>query len=477
MTSSDHNYVNDHGASTVYQEIVVNDDSIDRSVIVLQSGNSEEAASNHNSTPLTDENVQGIEVDVGSKKLQYRGYMIVAAGFMCNFIIFGFAFTFGVFQDFYLSKDGPLYGKPVATVSIIGSLASALTYMVTIGNNVLLRFFSIQHTMAFGSLLIAMGLISASWAKEIWQFALSQGVMFGIGGSMAYLPAIVHAPPYFGAHRGIAMGILFSGTGIGGLALAPLTRYLITKYGWQWALRICGIITFVCLLPATFLVHPHPSYVATHKIKSAKIEAVCLNMNLITSKKFIFHMIGALLQSAGYLIPGYYMSSYGQTLGFSSNEGAVFIGINNAVNAISKVIVGYFADNFGRVNMLLCCCLLSAITVFALWLVSTRGTLIAFVILYGVVSGPIISLLPTCMVELFGVQHYQSSTWLLYFCRGVGTFLGSPVAGLFIKHGGSSAHDYQNTIIYNGVLFVANFICFTYVRTILASENEWKIRQ
>ncbi|CAI4048647.1 hypothetical protein SUVZ_12G4820 [Saccharomyces uvarum] len=402
--------------------------------------------------------------------------MIVAAGFMCNFIIFGFAFTFGVFQDFYLSKGGPLYGKPVATVSIIGTLATSLTYMVTIGNNVLQHFFSIQQTMVFGSLLMAMGLISASWAQEIWQFALSQGVMFGIGGSLTYLPAIVHAPPYFSAHRGIAMGILFSGTGIGGLALAPLTRYLITKYGWQWALRICGIITFVCLLPATFLVHPHPNYVATHKLKSVKIEVLHLNMSLVTSKKFIFHMTGALLQSAGYLIPGYYMSSYGQTLGFSSNEGAVFIGINNAVNAVSKVIVGYFADNFGRLNMLLCCCFLSTVTAFALWLVSTRGTLIAFVILYGVVSGPIISLLPTCMVELFGVQHYQSSTWSLYFCRGVGKFLGSPVAGSLIKHGGSSAHDYQNAIIYNGILFVPNFLCFTYVRAILASENNWKIR-
>lgn len=62
---------------------------------------------------------------------------------------------------------------------------------------------------------------------------------------MVYLPPIVHAPPYSAAHRGIAMGLLFSGIGAGGLALAPLTRYLISKYGWQWALRICGKLSLV----------------------------------------------------------------------------------------------------------------------------------------------------------------------------------------------------------------------------------------
>lgn len=411
------------------------------------------------------------ETDSKADTLLLRSYMIVIAGFIANFIIFGFAFTYGVFQDFYLSESGPLFGKSVSSVSVIGSVATGLTYLLTISNNILHHFFSIRQTMIFGSFMIALGLVCASFAHEIWQFALTQGVLFGIGSSMTYLPPVVHAPTYFDAHRGVAMGILFSGTGVGGLALAPLTRYLITKVGWQWALRICGILSFVCLVPTSFLVYSHPNYSGS----SPKINS--LNLKLASSKKFIFHMAGALLQSAGYLIPGYYMSSFGRTLGFSSKEGAIFIGVNNAVNALSKVIVGYFSDNFGRLNMLLLCCLLSAVTVLALWLISTPGTFISFVIIYGVVSGPIVSLLPTCMVELFGVQNYQSTTWFLYFCRGLGTFLGSPIAGLFIQNGAFSARDYRDAILYNGSLFLANFLCFTYLRVIVASDNQWKMRQ
>lgn len=421
------------------------------------------------------EEVDGLKENARAKfTSRRRGFMIVFAGFAANFIVFGFAFTYGVFQDFYLSESGPLYGKPASSVSIIGSLASGLTYLLTILNKVLSRYLSIRQSMLIGAILMAGALISASFAHEIWQFALSQGVMFGIGSSMTYLPPVVHAPPYFGTHRGIAMGLLFSGTGIGGLTLAPLTRCLITNVGWQWALRVCGIISFVCLAPISFMVFPHPTYLASQEDKT---KLATLNLKLATSKTFVLHMAGSLLQSAGYLIPGYYMSSYGQTLGFSYNQGAIFIGVNNAVNAVSKVAVGYFADNFGRLNMLVLCCFLSAITVVALWLVAARDTFISFVILYGVVSGPIISLLPTCMVELFGVQNYQSSTWVLYFCRGVGTFLGAPIAGLLVKKGALVAQDYRNAVLYNAALFFANFLCFSSMRVFVASSNGWKFRQ
>lgn len=81
------------------------------------------------------------------------------------------------------------------------------------------------------------------------------------------------------------------------------------------------------------------------------------------------------------------------------------------------------------------------------------------------------------MAELFGVQYYQATTWFLYFSRGVGTFLGSPIAGLFIVNNGAAARDYQNAIIYNGMLFVLTFFCFLGMRLIEAHKSGWKIRQ
>lgn len=398
---------------------------------------------------------------------QWAGYKLVIAGFLGNFMVFGVGFTFGIFQDYYLSSKGPLYGVSVSKVSLIGTITTSLTYLLSICHNTLGRYFKIWQTMLAGTIISCLGLIFASFCTETWQFAMTQGIMCGIGSSLVYIPPVVNAPPYFSDHRGIAMGIIFAGTGFGGLAMANFNQFLLTAVGWKWALRILGLLFLVICSPLAFMVKPHSSIQRSDQMQR-------VNMRVAKSWKFFLHMFGGCFQAAGYLIPVFFMSSYSQSLGYTYNQGAAFIGINNAVNAISKVVVGYFADRVGRVNMLLSCCLLSTISVLGLWLVPTKGTFITFVVFYGVVSGPIISLLPTCLAEIFGMQHYKSLTGFMYFSRGVGNLLGSPIAGLFV-HQLADPNGFRYAIVYNGLVFVVNSICFIALRGIVAYQNDWKL--
>lgn len=123
------------------------------------------------------------------------------------------------------------------------------------------------------------------------------------------------------------------------------------------------------------------------------------------SRKFILQILGSALQSAGYLNPLVYMPSYARTLGYSEGTDAVLIGVNNGVNALFKVILGYAADRIGRINMVVICCVISIITVFGLLLVHQQGAYISFVVIYGIFSGAIIALLPACVGELFGAAY------------------------------------------------------------------------
>lgn len=400
-----------------------------------------------------------------------HGYFVIIAGFVNNFIIFGISFTYGVFQEFYLTPEGPLHGKSAAAVSLIGTISTCLTYSLGILNGPLSSRFPIRYIMCVGSTVMSLGMILAGFCDEqqTWQFALTQGVMYGVGASLSYLPPVVCGPQYWDKRRGIAMGLVFSGTGVGGLAMAPLSRKLISTVGWRWALRTLGLIAFCCTFAVSFLVHPHPNY------RPSNIGLV--NLRIAKSLKFMTHVSGGFLQSAGYLIPLFYMSSYGETLGLSNSTGAVLIGVNNAVNAASKIVLGFIADYVGRINMLLFCCLMSATTVFALWLIPQQSTFISFVVLYGIFSGPIIALLPACLVELFGVQNYHSMSGLMYFSRGMGNLLGSPIAGLFVKkNSAGSPADYKNAILYNGALLAANCLCFIFLRGQIGYERKWKLK-
>ena len=157
------------------------------------------------------------------------GIQTVLSGFVCNFVVFGIGFSYGVFQEFYGAKDGPLSKYSDSQIAIVGTFGTALTYTCGIFNKTLMYYFKPRTIMFMGATLMSLGLILAGFAHNLYQFILTQGLIYGVGSSLVYLPPVVCAPVYFNQHRAIAMGILFSGTGVGGLAIAPLTRYLIVQ--------------------------------------------------------------------------------------------------------------------------------------------------------------------------------------------------------------------------------------------------------
>lgn len=402
-----------------------------------------------------------------ASELSMLGVLVVTAGFICNFMVFGIGFSYGVFQEFYTSSSGPLRHWSASQVSIVGTFGLALTYMCGIFNKTLLFYFTPRQVMLFGSALMSAGLIAAGSSSELYQFVITQGLMFGVGLSFVYLPPVVIVPTLFSENRAIATGIVFAGTGCGAFTFAFLSRWLISELGWRWCLRILGLINLGATSLASLLVpRPIARYNTDNKV---------LSLSQIQSWRVWLQLLGSLLQSTGYLIPLIFMSKYGVTLGFTQNQGALFIAINNAINAIFKVVLGFGGDRIGRLNMILICSAVSSITVFALWMVETRATFIAFVVLYGAFSGAIISLLPTCLMDLFGVANYQALTGLMYFSRGIGNMLGSPIAALLISGNGSNPGDFRNSIIYNGVVLAASTICLAGLRTIFRLSLSWKL--
>ena len=83
-------------------------------------------------------------------------------------------------------------------------------------------------------------------AAQVWQLILLQGVGVGIGGGILYMPVIKLLPEWFSERRGLAGGIIFSGTGVGGFVFPLLLNALLGKVGLRWTLRIWAIGTAIC---------------------------------------------------------------------------------------------------------------------------------------------------------------------------------------------------------------------------------------
>ncbi|KAJ2713836.1 hypothetical protein H4R19_002051 [Coemansia spiralis] len=96
-----------------------------------------------------------------------------------------------------------------------------------------------------GGMLMAAGLFAASFSREIWQLCLSQGLLFGLGVCLTWIPAASSPSSWFTKNRGLATGITHMGLGIGGLVFAPLTRFLLEKTGTAGSLRWLALVVLV----------------------------------------------------------------------------------------------------------------------------------------------------------------------------------------------------------------------------------------
>jgi MFS family permease len=144
------------------------------------------------------------------------------------------------------------------------------------------------------------------------------------------------------------------------------------------------------------------------------------------------------------------------------------------MNAVGKIAIGHAADRLGRLNSLFLTTLISALAVLALWLPSSlsptqiegRNLFIAFVVFYGVFASAYVSLFPTSLVELFGVQNFASVNGALYMIRGITTLVGTPLAGLLIRNGQDEAspRGYENMSIMVGVLLAVATVAVLWAR-------------
>lgn len=341
------------------------------------------------------------------------------------------------------------------------------------------KSFSPRKVCLMGAAIFTLAHILASFGTKMWHFALTQGVLLGLGTCLAYMTSVTVAPTWFGKRRGLAMGIILSGTGVGGLVWAPALKACIDAMGYRNTLRLTGAVSFVLNTNAGAVMTWEPSRKAQNEIerraqmtqKRRNIFAVPLvDLRLMRTRKFVAQALGAMFQGAAYYIPVFFFATYASTLGYSDTAGANFIALSNACNAIGKIVIGYAADRYGRLNVLLLTTIISAISALVFWVPSTllpfashqeasRGLFIAFTIFYGVFASAYVALFPTSLVELFGPQNFASVNGFLYMLRGIATMIGTPVSGLLIR-GSATAAGALTPRMYEGMSLLVTILLF-----------------
>ncbi|BFZ25529.1 hypothetical protein BsWGS_28568 [Bradybaena similaris] len=178
------------------------------------------------------------------------GWLVVLASFLCNMIVDGVCFSFGVVAKEYQKEFA-------ASHSLVGWVGSSLTgcYLLVgpFVSFLCVRYGCRKVTMV-GSVVTMAGFILSTQASNVGWLIFTYGVIGGIGFGMVYLPSIVCVGYWFEKKRAFTTGIAVCGTGMGQFAFPPLAHYLLTEYGWEGKnLIMAGIVLHCAVCGMTFL--------------------------------------------------------------------------------------------------------------------------------------------------------------------------------------------------------------------------------
>ncbi|XP_075975727.1 monocarboxylate transporter 9 isoform X2 [Anticarsia gemmatalis] len=187
------------------------------------------------------------------------GWVVVFASFMCNMIVDGIAYTFGIF----LPELVTYFGEGKGTVAWVGSLLSGVYLAAGPVVSALCNKFGCRAVCIAGSFVAAIAFVLSTFSKSVTMMMITYGLIGGLGFGMIYLPSVVAVGYYFETRRSLATGIAVCGSGVGTFSFAPLAAILLEEFGsWQNAnLLLAGLILNCAVFGALMrpLVYPKTS--------------------------------------------------------------------------------------------------------------------------------------------------------------------------------------------------------------------------
>lgn len=91
-------------------------------------------------------------------------------------------------------------------------------------------------------------MLSLAQPGAVYQYFLAQAVLFGIGCALVFTPGLALMGHYFRTKRPLAIGLVASGSSLGGVVFPILLQRLIPRVGFGWAVRTAAFVALACFI-------------------------------------------------------------------------------------------------------------------------------------------------------------------------------------------------------------------------------------
>ncbi|MCJ1479641.1 hypothetical protein MMC13_008327 [Lambiella insularis] len=365
--------------------------------------------------------VQGQEFSLPQADGGRDAWLFLAGCFAIEALVWGFPFSFGIFQDYY-TTHAPFSSS--AGIANIGTTSTGIMYLSSPLMFAILQAWprSRRRCAIAGLLLIALALVASSFAQRVIHLILTQGILYAIGGTLLYTPTILFLDEWFVRRKGLAFGIMWAGTGMAGVFVPFLMTWGLTRYGFRTMLRAWALTLLLLSSPLLLFVKPRLPVPATARRPA-------FSFRFLRSSTFCCLQAGNVLQGLGFFIPNIYLPTYARALGLDAVHATVTVALANSAAVVGAVLLGALIDRLHVTTVALIATLGGGASVLLLWGAATSfPTLCAFSVLYGLTAGGF-SCTYTGVVREVQKREPAAGSGMVFGMLSLGRGIGSVAAG------------------------------------------------
>lgn len=357
--------------------------------------------------------------------LKYPGWQVTAAAFVGVMTSFSpiVPYTFSLFL-------GPLhaaFGWQREAISGTFALAAITVALVSPGIGVLFDRFAPRRIILPCIVAFALALASLSLlGPNIKRFYLTYFVLGLVANGTAQFAYTHTILTWFRRHRGFALALLLTGSGVGSILIPPATQWVISHYGWRDAYLMLGGIA-LCGLPLTALFVRNRD-VSVPQDVPGEATGVSVASALRTASFWILALIIMLSAfNENGLVTN--LAAMLSEHGVSASSAALALSVRGGAGIIGRLCTGALIDRFSAQRIQT---IILSFTVLGTVVLAYSGTsLIALLgaALLGIGLGSEADIVPYLLSRYFGRKHFSVIYGLTWTAYAIGGATGPMVVG------------------------------------------------
>lgn len=395
------------------------------------------------------------------KKGLFYGWVIVAVSTLALVVsnglsVLGIAVFSKPIREELVSTGAVPANEAESMIAAASYLTFLLAGFVAPVTGFLVKRFSLRLLMIVGCFILGSALLlqsQATSAPMVYAARIMMGISLGFVGVM---PNVVLVSNWFRRLRGTALGIVLTGTSIGGVVLPLIATPLILSYGWRNAMMAVSLMVWIVLLPAVALfVKSRPEQIGLSPDGDSEMQNSDAPATASVTGPVVVNLPGMTLRSAlgtpvfwafalcaAAIFYAIFMTTqqfvlYLQTprIGVTPLTASYYLSTLFAVSIGGKFFFGWLSDRLPAPRVMLLCCTAMFLSTFILFGLNASNA-IFFILIFGFVYGGTFVLLQLLVAEFFGQREYGKILGVIVMIEMIGAAVGGRITGYLADQDG-----------------------------------------